>query len=141
MLPLCVAAAACLAFPIVSASQIPLLPQSHTQDYKFDPLLHLPGISPYFDAIGAGLNHRAPRGCEVTAASYLVRHAAIYANDDDYEKYMEPLLRKIDGTYAIASKKREGWKGPLKFFDKWKNPIDDPKKQLEMITPQGIKDR
>lgn len=23
--------------------------EEHTQGYKFDPLLHLPGISPYFD--------------------------------------------------------------------------------------------
>jgi hypothetical protein len=28
----------------------------------------------------------------------------------------------------------------LTFFDKWKNPIDDPKNQLEKITPQGIED-
>lgn len=79
--------ALCLAqvpITLVSGSQVPLrlspTPQSHTQGYEFDPLLHLPGISPYFDAIGAGLNHKAPRNCEVTAASYLVRHAAIYAN-------------------------------------------------------------
>jgi hypothetical protein len=70
---------------LVLSAQIPLFPESHSEGYKFKPLLHLPGISPYFDAIGSGLNHRAPRNCEVTAASYLIRHAAIYANDDDYE--------------------------------------------------------
>lgn len=34
-----------------TTSQIPLrlTPQSHSQGYKFDALLHLPGISPYFD--------------------------------------------------------------------------------------------
>lgn len=136
-----------LATPAVSSSQIPLRvsqdysANSHTQDYKFDPLLHLPGISPYFDAIGAGLNHRSPRLCEVTAASYLVRHAAIYANDDDYETYIEPFLKKLDTTYTTTSgKKREGWKGPLAFFDNWQDPIDDPENQMEQITPQGIKD-
>lgn len=124
-----------------SAAQIPIQPQSHTQDYKFDALLHLPGISPYFDAIGAGLNHKAPRDCEVTAASYLVRHAAIYANDDDYDKYINPFLKKLDTTYSPASgKKRKGWEGSLAFFDKWTTPIDDPKNQLEEITPQGHKD-
>jgi len=123
------------------AAQIPLLPQSHSQGYQFDPLLHLPGISPYFDAIGFGLSHEAPRHCEVTAASYLIRHAAIYANDKDYEAYMEPFIAKLNSTYDTASgKKRQGWKGPLSFFDKWENPIDDPDTQLEQITPQGIKD-
>lgn len=133
---------ASLAFiPFVTPSQIPLFPQSHTQDYKFDPLLHLPGISPYFDAVGFGLSHEAPRHCEVTAASYLIRHAAIYANDDDYERYIEPFLKKLNSTYSATSgNKRRGWKGSLSFFDKWQNPIDDPDKQMEQITPQGIKD-
>jgi hypothetical protein len=78
----------------------------------------------------------------VTAASYLIRHAAIYANDDDYERYIESFIKKLDGTgtSTLFGKKRKGWKGPLSFFDKWKNPIDDPENQLEQITPQGIKD-
>ncbi|TVY45671.1 Acid phosphatase [Lachnellula occidentalis] len=126
--------------PIISA-QLPLFPQSHTQGYKFDPLLHLPGISPYFDAIGSGLNHGAPQHCEVTAASYLIRHAAIYANDGDYENYIEPFINKLDSTFSSSSgKRRNGWMGPLSFFDTWTNPIDDPDNQLEEITPQGIED-
>ncbi|OWP03396.1 hypothetical protein B2J93_7414 [Marssonina coronariae] len=126
---------------MILSAQIPLLPKSHTEGYKFDPLLHLPGISPYFDAIGFGLSHDPPRHCEVTAASYLIRHAAIYANDDDYEVYIEPFLKKLSSTCNTSSgKSRTGWKGPLSFFDNWKNPIDDPDSQLEQITPQGIKD-
>lgn len=127
--------------PLASTAQIPLVPQSHTEGYEFDPLLHLPGISPYFDAIGSGLNHKAPRNCEVTAASYLVRHAAIYANDDDYEKYMEPILKKMDSTFSTTKKaRRQGWTGPFSFLEKWETPITNPKKQLEEITPQGVKD-
>lgn len=122
------------------SAQIPFLPQSHTQDYKFDPLLHIPGISPYFDAIGAGLKHKAPTHCKVTAASYLVRHAAIYAQDKDYETYIEPLLAKMNTTFALSGKKRKGWTGPLEFLKKWDTPIPDPKNQLEQITPQGVKD-
>jgi hypothetical protein len=128
-------------FVFVSALQIPLFSQSHTEGYKFDPLLHLPGISPYFDAIGSGLSHEAPRNCKVTAASYLVRHAAIYANDDDYEQYIEPFIKKLAQAAEERSwGKTEDWTGPLAFFNKWKNPIDDPKSQLEQITPQGVKD-
>jgi hypothetical protein len=123
----------------VASRQVPVLPQSHSQGYEFDPLLHLPGISPYFDAVGSGLDHKAPLSCEVTAASYLVRHAAIYANDDDYERYMEPFLKKLNSS-QVYRKKRTGWSGPLAFFDKWKTPIPDPKNQLEKITPQGYKD-
>jgi hypothetical protein len=123
------------------AAQIPLLPASHTEGYKFDPLLHLPGISPYFDAVGSGLDHGPPRFCEVTAASYLIRHAAIYANDNDYDDYIEPFVKKLDSTFStVSGKKRKGWKGPLSFFEKWKNPIDDPENQMEQITPQGVKD-
>jgi len=87
-------------------------------------------------------SHAAPQRCEVTAASYLIRHAAIYANDDDYETYIEPFIKKLNSTYtsSLTSKKRKGWKGPLSFFEKWENPIDDPDNQLEQITPQGIKD-
>jgi hypothetical protein len=33
-------------------AQSPLQPLDHSQKYQFDPLLHLPGISPYFDAVG-----------------------------------------------------------------------------------------
>jgi hypothetical protein len=129
-----------LAAPALAA-QIPLLPASHTEGYKFDPLLHLPGISPYFDAVGSGLDHGPPRFCEVTAASYLIRHAAIYANDDDYDDYIEPFIKKLDSTFSTNSgKKRKGWNGPLSFFEKWKNPIDDPENQMEKVTPQGVKD-
>jgi hypothetical protein len=78
----------------------------------------------------------------VTAASYLVRHAAIYANDDDYETYIGPFIKKLNSTYnsTLYNKKRKGWNGPLSFFDNWEDPIDDPHNQLEQITPQGIKD-
>jgi hypothetical protein len=143
--PLALTAISQLLFGVATSAQVPLHPQSHTQNYKFDALLHLPGISPYFDAIGSGLNHAAPRHCEVTAASYLIRHAAIYANDDDYENYIEPFIKKLDSTYSSSSsilsgKRRKGWKGPLSFFEKWKNPIDDPENQMEKITPQGIED-
>lgn len=121
------------------ANQVPLhlktlsdyLTQDHSQGYQFDPLLHLPGISPYFDAIGFGLEHKAPLGCNVTAASYLVRHAAIYANDNDYETFMEPFLEKLN------SSKREDWTGPLRLFQKWTSPYTDIDNQMERITPDG----
>jgi hypothetical protein len=87
-------------------------------------------------------SHAAPQHCEVTAASYLIRHAAIYANDDDYKRYIEPFIKKLNSTSTSTffGKKRKGWTGPLSFFDKWENPINDPVNQLEQITPQGVED-
>lgn len=124
----------CLLLGSTQSAQIPFETTSHTEGYEFNPLLHLPGISPYFDAVGSGLSHEAPVDCEVTAASYLIRHAAIYANDADYEKYIEPFLEKLD------SAKGKGFTGPFSFLAKWKSFIDDPSSQLEEITPQGKKD-
>lgn len=111
--------------------QTPLRPQDHSQGYEFDPLLHLPGTSPYFDAVGFGLEHKAPPGCNVTAASYIVRHGAIYANDDEYDEYIKPFLFKLE-------KHRQGWSGPLAFLEKWQSPIEEDK--LEELTPSGAAD-
>ncbi|KAF1361465.1 histidine acid phosphatase-like protein [Lizonia empirigonia] len=87
-----------LAVPFFSndQAQLPIQPLDHSQGYTFDPLLHLPGISPYFDAVGFGLEHTAPSGCNVTAASYIVRHGAIYANDDEYDEFIKPFLWKLE---------------------------------------------
>ena len=137
-IPTAIVLSCAIATVSTASVQVPFRSQSHTEGYKFDALLHLPGISPYFDAIGAGLSHAPPLNCEVTAASYLIRHAAIYANDKDWEDYMLPFLTKLNTT--ASGKKRKGWEGPLAFFDKWKNPIDNPDKQMEQITPQGAKD-
>lgn len=84
-----------------------------------------------WQAQGFGLNDDAPLGCEVTAASYLVRHSAIYANDNDYETFMEPFLQKLHESSA------EQWSGPLSMLKSWKSPIDDPENQLENLTPDG----
>jgi len=54
---LAVPAASALTLPafLQSQAQSPLQPLDHSQNYHFDPLLHLPGISPYFDAVAFGL--------------------------------------------------------------------------------------
>lgn len=119
-----------LAYP-ASQPQEPLQPQDHSQGYQFDPLLHLPGISPYFDTVGFGLEHKAPDGCEVTAASYIIRHASIYGNDDEYQTYIRPFLWKLE-------QHRQGWSGPLEFMEKWHSPILEDR--LEDITPSGLED-
>lgn len=124
-----------LAFPSFFSSrtqqQAPIRAEEHSQGYKFDPLLHLPGTSPYFDAVGFGLKHKAPDGCTVTAASYIIRHGAIYSNDDEYDEYIKPFLFKLE-------KHRQGWTGLLSFLEKWQSPILEDK--LEELTPSGAAD-
>lgn len=110
----------------------------HSKGYQFDPLTHLPGISPYFDATAFGLDHATPLGCNVTVASYLIRHAAIYANDNDYETYIAPFLAKLNSSRADAG--ASTWTGPLTFLATWQSPITDPDSQLEAITPSGAAD-
>ncbi|KAM0245895.1 hypothetical protein ACHAP5_005045 [Fusarium lateritium] len=126
-----IAASVLPAITVASVLQQPIDTFDHSQGYRFDPLLHLPGISPYFDAVGFGLSHAAPEGCTVTAASYLIRHAAIYANDAEYEDYIKPFLFKLE-------KHRGGFSGPLEFLNKWHSPIEE--EHLEDITPSGKKD-
>ncbi|CAA9965625.1 Repressible acid phosphatase [Pyrenophora teres f. maculata] len=96
--------------------------------YSFDPLRHLAGIAPYFEE--PQLDPKPPQGCNVTRASYLIRHAAIYANDFDYEEYIEPFTDKLKNTTA-------DWRsaGPLDFLARWKTPISDS--ELEDLTAVG----
>ena len=124
-------AAPAIALPALHSAQKPLQPLDHSQGYQFDPLLHLPGISPYFDAVGFGLEHKAPTGCNVTAASYIMRHGAIYANDKEYDEFIKPFLCKLE-------QHRQGWSGPLAFMGEWQSPI--PEDRLESLTPSGAVD-
>lgn len=98
--------------------------------YKFEPLHHLAGISPYFEPNDPPLDPAPPRGCNVTRAAYLVRHAAIYANDFDYEEYIEPFTDRLENTTVDWSKA-----GVLSFLDQWKTPIED--EDLEELTKVG----
>ncbi|KAJ6438463.1 HAD-like superfamily protein [Purpureocillium lavendulum] len=66
--------------------------------YAFNALEHLSGNSPYFEPADPPRQPTPPRGCTVTRAAYLVRHAAINANDFDYETYLEPFLQKLGNT-------------------------------------------
>jgi acid phosphatase len=96
--------------------------------YTFDPLEHLAGIAPYFE--DPVLDPRAPQGCNVTKATMLVRHAAIYANDFDFESAIEPFVEKLGNTSV-------DWRsaGPLAFLAKWQTPIAD--EDLEDLTTIG----
>jgi acid phosphatase len=96
--------------------------------YSFDPLQHLAGISPYFE--DPLLDPSPPQGCNVSRASILVRHSYIYANDFDWEEYIEPFVGKLRNTTT-------DWQaaGPLAFLQHWQSPISDD--EIEDLTTLG----
>ncbi|KAF2430907.1 phosphoglycerate mutase-like protein [Tothia fuscella] len=97
--------------------------------YKFDPLKHLAGIAPYFEPQDPELDPAPPQGCSVTRAAYLVRHAAIYANDFDYESYIEPFLQKLKNSTVDWRSTRA-----LSFLETWQSPIaDQDQEQLTLV--------
>lgn len=100
---------------------------------KFNPLEHLTGIAPYYFPKHPPLDGAAPQGCNVTRAAYLVRHAAIYANDFDYESYLEPFIEKLRNT-------TQDWSsvGGLQFLSNWTAPVNE--EHLEKITRVGYQE-
>lgn len=85
--------------------------------YSFNPLEHLAGIAPYFEPTDPPRDPNPPQGCSVTRAAYLVRHAAINANDFDYESYLEPFLQKVANATVDWSKIPQ-----LSFLATWEAP-------------------
>ena len=100
------------------------------QNYHFDPLKHLAGTAPPFDPLDPPLDPSPPQGCNVIRAAYLVRHAAIYANDFDYETYIEPCVQKLSNTTQKWSSIPD-----LAFLATWQSPITDA--EQEMLTRAG----
>ncbi|KAK6437680.1 hypothetical protein LTR95_006124 [Oleoguttula sp. CCFEE 5521] len=97
--------------------------------YTFNPLEHLAGIAPYFEPAEPPRDPSPPEGCKVTKAAYLVRHAAINANDFDYESYLEPFTQKLDNTSQKWSNTSD-----LSFLATWFPPAIE---EEEMLTRTG----
>ena len=121
--------------PRLLLSLLALIPSSSGSTlystYKFNPLEHLGGISPYFEPQDPPASPDAPQGCRVDRAAYLVRHAAIYANDFDYEEYIEPFIQKLENHTNIDWSKIPN----LNFLADWSAPISDA--ESELLTRVG----
>ncbi|CAD0093485.1 unnamed protein product [Aureobasidium mustum] len=104
--------------------------------YTFDPLKHMSGIAPYFEPHDPTSNFdpAPPQGCNVTRAAYLVRHAAIYANDFDYESYIEPFVKKLEASQGNSS---VNWdrSHALSFLSTWTSPVED--EDIEKLSKVG----
>lgn len=95
--------------------------------YSFNPLEHLGGVAPYFEPSDPQTNPAAPQGCTPVRAAYLVRHAAIYANDFDYEEYMSPFISKFQNKTSDVN-----WSAipSLSFLASWSPPISEAEQEL-----------
>lgn len=125
--------------PSLSTSAALLLSASalSSAKYTFDPLQHLAGVAPYFEPSDPPLDPAPPQGCNVTRAAYLVRHAAIFANDFDYESYIEPFVEKV--VASQASNSSISWSTTanpaLAFLSTWQSPITESEE--EKLTKVG----
>ncbi|KAI0512802.1 histidine acid phosphatase [Xylaria bambusicola] len=95
-------------------------------DYRFDPLEHLGGVAPYFEPRDPPASPSAPQGCTAVRAAYLSRHAAIYANDFDYEEFIEPFISKLENHTGIDWSKIP----TLNFLAGWTAPITEAEQEL-----------
>ncbi|KAF2860794.1 putative histidine acid phosphatase [Piedraia hortae CBS 480.64] len=98
-------------------------------DYEFNPLEHLAGTTPFFEPSDPPRGPPPPRNCKVTKSAHLVRHAAINANDFDYETYLHPFVEKISNS-SVDWIRVPG----LSFLDGWKAPQTE---ELELVTRTG----
>ncbi|KAI8314663.1 Acid phosphatase PHO1 [Colletotrichum sp. SAR11_59] len=99
--------------------------------YKFNPLEHLGGIAPYFEPQDPPASPDAPQGCTASRAAYLVRHAAIYANDFDFEEYVEPFLEKLGNKTSLDWSKVPS----LSFLADWDAPVSEA--ETSILTRVG----
>jgi len=104
---------------------------SLTSRYRFNPLEHLGGISPYFESHSPPGSPLPPQGCTPARAAYLSRHAAIYSNDFDYEEYIQPFIMKWQNKTAIDWSKIP----TLSFLAGWTAPISEA--EQELLTRMG----
>ncbi|ORY63445.1 histidine acid phosphatase [Pseudomassariella vexata] len=99
--------------------------------YNFNPLEHLGGVAPYFEPQDPPTSPDAPQGCSVSRAAYLNRHAAIYANDFDFETYIEPFISKLENNTGIDWTKVPS----LNFLATWTAPLSES--EQELLTQVG----
>ncbi|ROV96226.1 hypothetical protein VSDG_04983 [Cytospora chrysosperma] len=113
---------ALLALPGLAVASAPLY-----SSYTFNPLEHLGGVAPYFEPSDPQTDPAPPQGCTPVRAAYLVRHAAIYANDYDYEEYMSPFISKFQNKTGNVN-----WSTipSLSFLASWSPPISEAEEEL-----------
>ncbi|GHJ85260.1 hypothetical protein NliqN6_1662 [Naganishia liquefaciens] len=124
---------------------------------KVDPLKHLSAISPFF--IPTEEPTALPNeSCNITSASFLIRHSSIMGNDDEFEMTMQPFIWKVgnfshdvfpteDEVRAFRERKARGEVTIMEeevgierwsFLRDWKTPVKE--ETLEDLSKRGAND-
>ncbi|KAK8091947.1 phosphoglycerate mutase-like protein [Apiospora hydei] len=107
------------------APRFPRLCRDPELQLQVQPLEHLGGVAPYFESQDPQASPDVPQGCKASRAAYLVRHAAIAANDFDYETYLEPFVSKVENKTIDWSKIPT-----LNFLADWSAPVSEEEEEL-----------
>lgn len=105
--------------------------------YRFNALEHLTAISPYFESNSNsdGLSPDPPLGCTVDKAVYQVRHGSIYANEYDYVHTIEPFLKRLKESSAVADFSNDP---NLAFIPLWTSPLSNSEEQVSELAKFGF---
>ena len=109
---------------ITAATSAPA-PTGATYGSGFDITTNWANLSPYRDASGFNVTKGVPRGCELSQAHILHRHAQRYPTASDFDGTgIENFSQKVK-NYSAAHPKSSVGKGPLAFLDNWESLLGE----------------
>lgn len=82
-------------------------------------------LSPYRDAKGFSMPKGVPRGCELSQAHILHRHAQRYPTPSELDASLIENLNKKLQNYSAAHPNSHIGRGPLAFLDNWENLLGE----------------
>lgn len=100
-------------------------PTGETYASGFDISTSWANLSPYRDAKGFSLPKGVPRGCELSQAHILHRHAQRYPTPDILDATSIENFNKKLQNYSAAHSKSPVGKGPLAFLNNWENLLGE----------------
>lgn len=107
-------------------------PTGATYTSGFDMSTSWANLSPYRDANSFSIPKGAPRGCELSQAHILHRHAQRYPTPSDLDLGpIENFAKKLQ-NYSKAHPKAHVGRGPLAFLDNWENFLGE-----ELLVTSG----
>ena len=122
----------CLTSVTAQSSSSSSSSSSSNNDNGFNVLRYQGANSPYYQpGFPQPLDEAPPQGCNVTRATYLIRHTAITGQSFEYMAYIMPLVEKLGNATVNWSATRD-----LQFLHNWTSPISEG--NLEMPTQSGL---
>lgn len=100
-------------------------PTGATYESGFDITTNWANLSPYRDADGFNVPKGVPRGCELSQAHILHRHAQRYPTDSDLDGAGIKKFSQKVRNYSAAHPKSSVGRGPLAFLDNWESLLGE----------------